>query len=536
MGELNMEIALPSQMREVDRIAIEEFGIPGIVLMENAAINVVAQVKRIMDISEKEIVILAGKGNNGGDAFATARHLYNKGAKVHVFLLFEKTAAKGNALTNLTILEKMGVEVFEATSEEALEFLKSCINLADIIIDGIFGTGITRQIKGIPYEVIRLVNESNKTVLSIDIPSGINGETGEIEGICIKADTTVTFGLPKPGLLCYPGREYKGKLFTVDIGIPDAAVGKAGIKTYLIDRGLVQSILPYRKYDSNKGDYGRIFVIGGSTGMTGACHLCSSAVLKAGGGLVYTGIPESMAQLFDMVFTEGITIPLNDNGKGYLTASSLKRINREFENKTVAALGPGLSMNEDTIKTVYGIIELSRIPLVIDADGLNAISKDISVLKKLKAEAVLTPHPGEMARLSGKTIKQIQSDRITAAREFSTEWKVITVLKGAGTIVSLPNGSVYVNATGNSGMATGGSGDVLTGVIAGLIGGGICPSDATVAGVYLHGLAGDLAAEKKGEHGITSKDILEWIPYALKDTISNRKLKDQSVMGGRGLI
>lgn len=512
-----MKIATPAQMGKIDSVSINRFGIPGIVLMENAALKVVEEIKQTLEtIGGKTVYIFAGKGNNGGDAFAVARHLYNKGARVKVFVTADKSDIKGDAEINLKILENMKVQVEELTREQQLKKAKNELADASLVIDGIFGTGLKGNVRGIAGSVIDMVNASGKTVIAIDIPSGVSGETGQVLGKCIRADKTVTFALPKIGLIVHPGCEFSGELVTADIGIPAEAIDEMDIKTHLIDMEYVMSVLPARKVQSNKGDYGKVLVITGSPGMTGAGILAGSAALRTGAGLVYMGVPSSLANVYDACLTEAVTIPLEDNGSGCLSDDSIKQAVGQLRGKTVAAIGPGLSVNEGIVKLLGEIISNSDIPLVLDADALNAISRDVQLLAGLKAEAVLTPHPGEMSRLTGMSIEEIQNDRIGAAREFSCKWNVIVVLKGSRTVVAMPDGTVYINPTGNSGMATGGSGDVLTGIISGLISQGLKPSDAAIAGVYIHGQAGDRAAEEKGEYGMIAGDILSMLPGVMK--------------------
>ena len=512
-----MKIVKPEQMGEVDKFTINEIGIPGIVLMENAAVSVVNEVLGMLpDLSGRRIIVLAGKGNNGGDALAVARHLYNKGIDVRTFLLAKKDEVKGDAETNLKILENMGIDIVEFISEGQFPELENVLEKADIVVDGIFGTGLKGNVRGIPARLIDIVNSSLKTVVSIDIPSGINGENGKIMGCCIRASSTVTFALPKIGLLVHPGCEYTGKIVVADIGIPQKAIEHFQINTQILSKCEVSSLIPVRSKDANKGSFGRVFIISGSKGMTGAGCLTAKAALRSGAGLVYIGVPSSLWPIYASSTTEAITIPLDDDGNGRLSHSLIDKIDTIIEKKDVIAIGPGLSVNDAIIEIVESIIKKARVPLVIDADALNAISTDVSVLKHLKVPAVLTPHPGEMSRLTGIDIAYIQKNRLEVAREFAARWNVITVLKGSRTIVAKPDGTLFLNTTGNPGMATAGSGDVLTGIIASLIGQKMIPEDAAVAGVYIHGLAGDEACGKKGECGMIAGDIVEELPGTLR--------------------
>jgi len=512
-----MKIVKPEQMSEIDKFTINEIGIPGMVLMENAAVCVVNEILDMLpDLSGKRIVVLAGKGNNGGDALAVARHLYNKGTDVKTYLLAKKDEIKGDAAANLKILENIGIDVVEFISEEQFPEFENVLMRADLVVDGIFGTGLKGNVRGIPARLIDIVNSSSKTVVSIDIPSGINGENGAIMGCCIRASRTVTFALPKIGLLVNPGCEYTGKVTVADIGIPQKAIENFRIDTHTLGKHDISSLIPVRNRDANKGSFGRVLIISGSTGMTGAGCLTAKAALRSGAGLVYIGVPSRLWHIYASSTTEAITVPLDDDGTGRLSQSLIDKIDTVIEKKDVIAIGPGLSVNNAIVEIVKSIIEKARVPLVIDADALNAISTDVSILKYLKAPAVITPHPGEMSRLTGIDIADIQKNRFEVAREFAARWNVVTVLKGSRTVVAKPDGTLLLNTTGNPGMATAGSGDVLTGIIAGLIGQGMKPEDAAAAGVYLHGSAGDEACSKKGECGMIAGDIIEELPGILK--------------------
>lgn len=510
----------PSQMAGIDNFTITEIGIPGMVLMENAALSVVKEIEKDIDcIKGKKVCLLAGKGNNGGDAFAIARHLYNNGAKVLVFLLAKKNEIKGDAKTNLDILDKMGVNVIEILDISDLNDAKKHLSHSHLIVDGIFGTGIKGNIPQLISQIINFINEKDIPVISVDIPSGINGETGEILGTCIKAYKTVTFGYAKVGLFVHPAAQYTGETVVADIGIPKNVVDKFDIKNYIIDDETVRKIIPKRYSDSNKGSYGKLLLLTGSRGMTGAGCLAGKAALRSGLGLLYLGVPASLTNVYDSILIESVTLPLEDDDTGYITKGCIESLKEYMAGVDVIALGPGLSTKGDVGDVVFSIVENSKVPLVIDADGINVISKNIEVLKKSNVPVVLTPHPGEMARLLGTSPEEVQKNRINVARDFSRKWNVITVLKGSRTIVALPDGSIYINTTGNSGMATGGTGDVLTGMIASFICQGAKVHEGAILGVYFHGLCGDNIAKTKGEYGIIAGDLVEEIPYVIKSRL-----------------
>lgn len=538
-----MKVVKPEEMSIIDKTAIEEYGIPGIVLMENAALSVVEEIKNSLgSLSEKKVIIFAGKGNNGGDALAVARHLHNRGAFVNVYIIGEADAIKGDARINLDIIRKMGLKPVELKGQHInINYISNMmlyINEADMIVDGILGTGLKGEVTGIVSDIVKIINESGKYILSIDIPSGLNGSTGKIMGTCVKADKTVTFGLPKIGLLLHPGCEYAGRVIVADIGIPHNIIHSMNIKSNLIDFDIFSSLIPKRLNETNKGDYGKVLIITGSPGMTGAGCLAAKAALRTGSGLVYLGVPSTLAHIYNTNVTEAITISMQDKDvsdknaggyhqsgeAGYISASNINALGEYIKNKDVIAVGPGLSVKGGVFDITAWLIENSNVPLVLDADALNAISRNVSILGKLKAKAVITPHPGEMSRMTNMTIEEIRNHRIETAREFACRWGVVTVLKGWRTVVGLPDGTIYINTSGNPGMATAGTGDVLTGIIASFIAQGLTPEQAAVAGVFLHGKAGDRVASGMGEHGLIAGDIIEEIPYVIK---TGRDSKDE---------
>ncbi len=520
-----MKIVTPEQMRKIDDACINDIGIPGIVLMENAAVRVTDEILKELGSREAgsvkgiRICILAGKGNNGGDGLAVGRHLYNKGADVRIFLAAPASQIKGDSKTNLDILGEMGIEVKEIKGVRDINGLKHHIAHSGLIVDGIFGTGLKGAVEGMGADIIEAVNSSGKKVLSIDIPSGVNGTTGKVQGPAIKADITVTLGLPKTGLVVHPGCSYAGRVVTVDIGIPEAVSDSMDINLFSVEENNAAAMIPKRVQDSSKGSYGKVFYIGGSDGMAGAGCLCGKAALRAGAGLVYLGVPRSIAHCYSQYVTEAVIVPLKDEGKGFLGMEAFEKAEEWLNKTTVAAIGPGMSLNKDTKELVRNIIKASGIPLVLDADALNAIACEPDMLKELKAKAVITPHPGEMARLAGISTQDVQKDRIGTARAFAQKWNLITVLKGARTIIAMPDGRAYVNMTGNSGMSTAGTGDVLTGIITAFIAQGANLEAAAAAGVYIHGKAGDEAAKEKGQHGMIAGDIIEKLPVVIKDIL-----------------
>ncbi|HLB25581.1 MAG TPA: NAD(P)H-hydrate dehydratase [Nitrospirota bacterium] len=507
-----MKLATAAEMRELDRAAVEDYGIPGIVLMENAGRGAVSEVVHAWGpVAGRKFVIFCGKGNNGGDGLVIARHLHNKGAKVAVRLFPDEM--KGDAGTNLAIARKMDLDIKPAGHDLAAE--ASDIKHADVVVDAIFGTGLASDIGEPCRAVIKTINEYARKAVAVDVPSGVDSDKGRIMGAAVRADMTVTFGLPKRGLYLYPGALMAGDVRVVDIGIPAEAVGAAPIAAMLITKELVRGLLPGRPPDSHKGTFGHLFIIAGSAGKTGAAVLAAKAASRSGAGLVTVGVPESLNDIFEEKLTEEMTVPLPETKERTLSAAALDKILAHMEGKTALALGPGISTNPETARLVAELLPRVNIPMVIDADGLNILAMDETPVRETRAPAVLTPHPGEMGRLLGIPATEVQSDRPGAALALAKLLDRPVVLKGARTLVALPGGVFYINTTGNPGMACGGTGDVLTGMIGSFAAQGLSAADASLLGVYAHGLAGDIAAREKGYPGLVAGDLVEAVPAAL---------------------
>ncbi|WP_027364177.1 bifunctional ADP-dependent NAD(P)H-hydrate dehydratase/NAD(P)H-hydrate epimerase [Desulfotruncus alcoholivorax] len=513
-----MRLVTGSEMAVIDHTAINEYAIPGIVLMENAGIKVVEIIGQVLgNPRNTKVVILAGKGNNGGDGFVIARHLYNKGARVQLFLFGDEDKVKGDALINLTIWKGMGQKIYPLKSTHDVNMVKMAINCADLIIDALYGTGFKGTVNDLLASVFKSVNSSGKTVIAVDIPSGIEADTGKINGPCIRADHTVTFAYPKLGLVIYQGCDYVGKLHVVDISIPSAVLSKIKSSRYLTTTELIKELWPGRKGPEHKGDFGRVLVIAGSRGMSGAAILAAEAAARAGAGLVTLGVPSAIHDIAENKLTEVMTFPLADTSKGNVSHTALKDILDRCHSSNVVAIGPGLGTAAETATLVKDIIMNITIPCVLDADGLNAMAGKAGLLNSIKSNLVITPHPGEMARLTGYSVKDIQQDRIGITAQKAKEWGCTILLKGARTVICGPDGSTYINQTGNPGMASGGSGDVLTGLIAGLIAQGLTPLNAAVAGAFIHGRAGDVTAKEMGISGMLAGDLLQRVPYVTKE-------------------
>jgi NAD(P)H-hydrate epimerase len=513
----------------LDQRTINGIGIPGIVLMENAGHGIFHHLRsHFPDLKERKVAIVAGKGNNGGDGFVVARYLTDALITCKVFLLTSKDSMQGDALINFKIIERIGVPIVEITSSSEWKNALDEIRGYHLLIDAIFGTGLNTEIKGFLRDVIEDVNSLSCPKVAIDIPSGLNASSGKIMGVCIKADLTITLGLPKIGHVIYPGADYTGTLKLVDISIPHALIEEERIPYNLILFDDITCLIRERSANTHKGDFGHLLVLAGSPGKTGAAALTCDAAMRIGSGLVTLGIARSLNSIMEVKLTEVMTEPLLEEDSGFLGMKSWEVIREILAGKTALALGPGISTRKGTADLVFKILEETSIPTIVDADGISALSREPSVLKKGKAPVVLTPHPGEMARLIKCSTRDVQEDRIGLSRNFSQEYGVYVVLKGARTVIAEPDGTVSVNPTGNPGMASGGAGDVLTGMIAGLTAQGYPVSSALRFAVFAHGLIGDLIAQERGKVGIIAGDIIHTIPRVL-DLISQRNISQAHI-------
>ncbi|MDW8141059.1 MAG: NAD(P)H-hydrate dehydratase [Candidatus Bipolaricaulota bacterium] len=513
-----MKVLTGAQMAELDRQAIEGLGIPSLVLMESAGRVVVEELcARFSDIARKKIVIVIGKGNNGGDGLVIARRLLDLGASVHVHALSNPKEFSGETRQQADILGKLGFPIQCYMKSKEMPKLAQAIANADIVIDGIFGTGFRGAARELAAEAIELMNLSSAFVCAIDIPSGVEADTGHVLGPAVCADLTVTFELPKLGLLLYPGRQYVGELVVRPIGYPSRLIDQYASMMTWVKASWVGERLPPRESYSHKGDYGKVLVVAGSRGYTGAAALTAEAALRAGAGLVYLAVPESLLPAMEAKLTEVIKLGLPD-ADGALASSALPTILEMLDDKDVLVVGPGLGRHPQTVKTVQQLVAQASKPLVLDADGLNALGAEAEkLLAKRTAPTVLTPHPGELSRLISKGVIEIESDRVGVARETAKQLHSVLVLKGVPTVTATPDGEVFLNSTGNSGLASGGSGDVLTGCLGGLLAQGLDSMTASVCAVYVHGRAADLMKPDLGERGMIASDVLRALPQALRE-------------------
>ncbi|MBI5195269.1 MAG: NAD(P)H-hydrate dehydratase [Nitrospirae bacterium] len=552
-----LKVATAGEMRDIDRSTIKKYGIAGTVLMERAGRAVAEKINKLFTVhcSPFTVFIFCGGGNNGGDGFVIARLLHEQGKDVKVFLSAKPEDLKGDAKINYDSAVKSAVRIFSL--KKFLSVHCSLLTVNCLIVDALLGTGLSKPVAGDLAKCITLINShrlsiaqksgvclpagklqtSNFAVVSVDIPSGISSDTGQIMGCAVKADYTVTFGLPKRGHLLYPGAEHTGELFIEKIGFPDELLASEKIKVNLIEKPDVIKLLPQRPKYSHKGTYGHVLLIAGSRGKTGAAFMSAKACLRAGAGLVTIGVPESLLNIFQARVTEEMVLPLPDKGNGTLSFRAVDAI-LEFISKKVKvfAIGPGISVSDDISKLVGALIINSKVPMVIDADGINAIAGRSSILKKAKAPVILTPHVGEMARLlegsRGQGVKgsrgvtagfslreKVEENRIDTAISFAKKTKAYLILKGVPTVIATPGGDAFINPTGNPGMATAGTGDVLTGMISALLAQGLSPQNAAISGSYMHGITGDVIAGRKGEHSLIASDMINAIPAVFKSLV-----------------
>jgi NAD(P)H-hydrate epimerase len=509
-----MKIVTAHTMQELDRRAIEEYGIPGRDLMEQAGRGCAEHILAAYGTRQsKRVVILAGRGNNGGDGYVIARYLLEKGWHVLVIILAEQDAIHGDALTNLVLLPDQ-ILSFCPGEGELTEKHADDLQSADVLVDALLGTGLRNDLQGIYLEAVELINRAPGKVVAVDISTGIHGTTGRILGQAVHANMTVTFGMAKLGHVLYPAAAHVGRLVIVDIGIPPQLMEEAVGYDFLNEKLMAPLIRP-RERQAHKGVFGHCLIVAGSIGKTGAAALAANSAVRTGSGLVTLAVPESLNQILEVKTTEAMTLPLPDAGSGYLTTHAIAALEKSLPGKSAVAIGPGIDRRPASFTVVKTLIENISLPLVIDADGLNAIAEDTTVLHRRRSRnIVLTPHPGEMSRLLGSSIPDVAAIRISVAQEFARTFGVYVVLKGARTIVAAPNGMAAINGSGNPGMASGGMGDVLTGVIVSLLGQGYSTWNACRLGVFIHGMAGDLVAMEQGETGMTATDLMEMIPRA----------------------
>jgi NAD(P)H-hydrate epimerase len=511
-------------MRQAERHTIDEIGIPSAVLMENAGRQVVTAMESAFeDLALSRVSVLCGRGNNGGDGFVVARVLLERHIDVSVYLIGQAAEVTGDARVNLNALHQLGIDVIEIADASTWELRATDVLGAELIVDAMFGTGLHGPLEGLAETIVVDVNASPRPVVAVDLPSGLSADRAEIPGPAIDATMTVTMAAPKLPLVLPPAEALAGRLVIAEIGIPEAVIEDLeGPEVDLLTRPTMQELVTPRAQDSHKGDYGRVLIVAGSRGRTGAACLAAMAALRSGAGLVTIGTPASCLPVLASLGAEFMTEPLDETPDGAVAWEALERI-LAF-GADVIAIGPGLGRSPSTAALVHGLVERAGVPLVLDADAVNAFAGEPDrLMGRDGSEIIITPHPGELARLIGWTIDEVQANRLDAARGFASTHRVTVILKGHRTVVASPDGRVSINLTGNPGMATAGTGDVLTGMVAAWAAQLLDAEAAARLAVYLHGLAGDLAEADEGEIGLIAGDVIDRLGDAALELTGNRR-------------
>ena len=519
-----MKIVTADQMHQIDQDSAK-IGLSTDVLMENAGKAVAEEVRQILgDIDKKNILILIGPGNNGGDGLVAARHLHHWRAEVSLYLCDQRPQDD----PNLKLVQKRSLTCIEASQDANLDSLKELLSSADAVIDAIFGTGKRRPLQGIFPQVLDRVSRAKKEraglhIIALDLPSGLNADTGTVDDACLYADNTITLGFPKPGLFNFPGAERAGKITIADIGIPSYLAEQ--VTTELITEEWARSVLPQRPLKAHKGSFGRVLVTAGSINYIGAAYLACSGAIRVGAGLTTLATAASLQPVLAAKLTEVTYLPLPESRPGIISPGAAKLIHQQLNNYNVLLLGCGLGQSQSAISFIRSILLRSKLALpllVLDADALNTLATVPNWWQKLTDDAILTPHPGEMARLTGLPVDEVQSDRVGIAQEVAAKWHKTIVLKGAYTVIANPDGQSRISPIANPGLASAGTGDVLTGAIAGLLAQGLSLFDAAAAGVYLHGQAGEMVKARLGDAGMLATDLLPELPVVIKRLKENQ--------------
>jgi ADP-dependent NAD(P)H-hydrate dehydratase / NAD(P)H-hydrate epimerase len=511
-----MIVVTAEQMREMDRLTIQKYGVPGLDLMERAGQGITkAILERFGRAARKGVLVVAGKGNNGGDGLVVARLLKKEKIPCEIALLARQNELSPDAAHNLRAYLKLRGKVTEITNGK-LDLLNQRIQGKGALVDAILGTGTTKAVGGVYAEAITLMNASGAPIVAVDIPSGLDTDNGTPLGVAVQAEMTVSLAFPKLGLVIYPGVSYAGELVIADIGIDPRAVDEVAPQTEIVEPEAIKRLVPIREPDTHKGTYGHLFVMAGSRGKTGAAIMGCRAAMRTGAGLVTLAAPRSLNNIFASSLVEVMTEPLQDNSAEEIESLSDGDWRRLLARKNSLLFGPGIGVNDSTRTMLRWLLRNLEIPWVIDADGLNNLGLEMDRLRHAKRPPILTPHPGEMARLIDKDTATVNRNRVEIARSFATEHRCHVVLKGARTVIATAEGKIFINPTGNPGMASGGMGDVLAGILAALLGQGFSPENAMKLGVYLHGFVGDRVAAEKGQIGLIASDIIEGLPSAIR--------------------
>ncbi|MHB1016061.1 MAG: NAD(P)H-hydrate dehydratase [Desulfurivibrionaceae bacterium] len=514
-----MKIATAEQMLLCDRLASAEYGIPSLELMENAGRGTVAAMTRHFGpLAEKKVLIFTGPGNNGGDGLVIARLLLEQGARPQVVSLVDLEKLQGDAARNLKRVKQLAMPLFTCLAEDELSWVERLVAESDLLVDALFGTGLRSKISGVFASVVKCINASPLPVVAVDIPSGLASDTGIPQGVSVRARLTCAYGLPKFAQVEPPGKEYVGLLEVVDIGIPAEVVERIGVKVEWLDHAAVKGLIPARGLASHKGTFGHLLVLAGSLGKGGAAVLCGLGAVRSGAGLVTIAAPKTLNAIVQGALPEAMTEPLSFS-QHCLSDTDYEQLLAAAHGKGAVAVGPGLGTAEETGQVVRKLYRELRQPMVVDADGLNLLAGEVAVLAA--GPRVLTPHPGEMSRLAGISVLEIQGKRRAVAAEFAKRHGVYLVLKGAATIIAAPDGRLAINPTGNPGMAAGGMGDVLTGLLGGLLAQGLAPFEASCLAVYVHGLAADRIVRAGRPFGFLASELATEIPAAFQEVLNS---------------
>ena len=512
-----MKVVTAEQMRQIDEECAKT-GLPTLFLMENAGRAVAQEVGHILDdIERQRILLLIGPGNNGGDGLVAARYLHDWGTDVTLYLLGQRSDDD----SNLELVRQRDIKCIYADRDENRRALSECLSSATAVIDAMFGTGKSRPLGDITIRVLNEVSQAKERrpeirIVALDLPSGLDADSGAAEPACLYADNTITLGFPKTGLFDSSGIERAGKVTVVDIGIPSQLADK--IPTDMITARWVRSVLPERPLWANKGSFGRVLVIAGSLNYVGAAYLACSGAVRVGSGLVTLAPAASLLPVLATKLNEVTYLPLPESHPGIISPQAARHINREVGSYDVLLMGCGLGQDQSTVRFIRSVLFRLKpaLPMVLDADVLNTLAKTPNWWQQLAGDAILTPHPGEMARLAGISIDEVQADRVGIAKRIALEWNKTVVLKGAYTVIVSPDGQTRISPVANSGLASAGTGDVLAGIIAGLVAQGLSLSPAAACGVYLHGKAGDMVRDQIGDTGMTATDLLPVLPLVIR--------------------
>ncbi len=513
-----MKILTINQMRQVEE-ECAKISLPSRMLMENAGKAVAEEVRQILGtIDNKRILTLIGPGNNGGDGLVTARYLHDWGAKVSIYLCSPRPMDD----PNLKLVQQRKITSVDATQDENMDKLDELLSSANTVIDALLGTGKTRPLQSVFRQVLDWASEAKKNrpdlhIIALDLPSGLNADSGAVDPVCLYADNTITLGFPKPGLFKLPGAERAGKITVADIGIPSHLAEQ--ITTELITNRWARAVLPRRPLDANKGTFGRALVVAGSANYIGAAYLACSGAIRVGAGLVTLATATSLQPILASKLTETTYLPLPESNRGIIAFEAVKLIRQQFNHYNVLLLGCGLGQSQPATRFITATLlrgKRALPPLVLDADALNALAKIPNWWQRLTVNAILTPHPGEMARLAGVSVDEVQSDREGIAKSVAREWHKTIVLKGAYTVIAAPDGQSRTSPIANPGLASAGTGDVLSGAIAGLVAQGLPLFNAASLGVYLHGEAGEMVKARMGDAGMIATDLLPVLPLVIK--------------------